>query len=461
MATCQKRGNSYKITVSCGYDINNKQIRPSMTWTPDPKLSEKQVEKELERQKVLFEERCHNGQSVTGSIKFTDFIDLWLETYAKKQLRPKTIDQYTALIPRIKESLGHLRIDRIQPNNLLNFYNELSKPEARKDMKYKACVDFKALLKERGITKKECAEKAGIGISVLDSACKNINISSVGAKAICSFLNLSINKAFAPAEIKPLSNKTIMHYREIISTVLSAAVQWQAIPSNPSVRIRPPKQGKYSVECLDEIEAAKMLDTLAEESVQYRTMIQTLLFTGMRRGELLGLEWQDIDFDNKMIHICRSSLYSPVLGIFEDGTKTDNSARTIKVADIVIDILKDYRRWQLEYRLKIGDQWHSTNRLFTKWNGEPFCPDVLTSWFKKFLKRNNLPDVTLHSLRHTNATLLIASGVPITTVSNRLGHTNTTTTTKIYAHAIRSADEAAAETLQNILAPSVNRKKAT
>ena len=91
--------------------------------------------------------------------------------------------------------------------------------------------------------------------------------------------------------------------------------------------------------------------------------------------------------------------------------------------------------------------------MFTRWNGSPFNPDDLTRWFRSFIKDNHLPDVSIHSLRHTNATLMIAGGTDIRTVSKRLGHAQTSTTTNIYAHAIKSADEAAAQTLEHLLDP--------
>lgn len=98
--------------------------------------------------------------------------------------------------------------------------------------------------------------------------------------------------------------------------------------------------------------------------------------------------------------------------------------------------------------------------MFTRDNGLPLHPDTISGWFHKFVMKNNLPDVTIHSLRHTNASLLIANGINLTTVSKRLGHANTATTTKIYAHAIRSADEIAADTLDDILNPGRTEKQA-
>ncbi len=152
-------------------------------------------------------------------------------------------------------------------------------------------------------------------------------------------------------------------------------------------------------------------------------------------------------------------MYLPSKGIFEDETKNRTSERVIKCPEAVFNTLQSFRAWQNEQRLKAADQWHKTGRLFTTWDGKPLHPDTLSGWFRDFVKRNGLPDVSIHSLRHTNATLQIAGGVPVTTVSSRLGHATPATTTRIYAHAIKSADEAAADTLQNILAPSKNRNK--
>lgn len=168
-------------------------------------------------------------------------------------------------------------------------------------------------------------------------------------------------------------------------------------------------------------------------------MIRLLLFTGLRRGELLGLEWKDIDFDNSTMRICRSSLYLPDKGIFEDETKNATSNRIIKLSQTAVNDLKAYKLWQMEQRMRIGDRWANSEKIFTTNEGKPLHTDTLPRWFSKFIKEHSdkLPHITIHSLRHTNATLQIAGGVPLTTVAKRLGHADTVTTSKIYAHAIK------------------------
>jgi len=455
MATIQKRGKSYKITVSCGYDLSGKQIRKHMTWKPEPGMTAKQIEKELERQKILFEERCRTGQVLDGSIRFADFADKWFEDYANKQLRPKTLARYKSMMPRINAAIGHIHLDKLQPHHLLAFYDNLAEPGIRSDTKYRCTVDFKSLLRERKLTKASFAPIANVSMAVLNSITQGRNIARESAEKISKALDLKLDEIFSPVdEDSTLSAKTILHHHRLISSILSTAVQWQAIFSNPCERVKPPKVEKNEPRYLDETEASRLLELLENEDIQFRTAIQLLLYTGFRRGELLGLEWSDIDFKNQIIHVRRSSLYLPDKGVFTDETKNYTSERAIKVSSIVFQALKEYKTWQTEQRIKLGDQWHQTDRLFTAWNGKPMHPDTLTGWFHDFVARNNLPQVSIHSLRHTNATLLIAQHMPITTVAKRLGHANAATTTKIYAHAIRSADAAAAETLENILAPN-------
>lgn len=105
--------------------------------------------------------------------------------------------------------------------------------------------------------------------------------------------------------------------------------------------------------------------------------------------------------------------------------------------------LREYCHWQAKKRLEVGDRWVDCDRLFTYDNDEPIHPDTLGCWFRDFDKANDLSDISIHSLRHTNTTLMINSGIPLTTIAARLDHADTTTTSKIFVHVIQSADAAA------------------
>lgn len=389
MPTIQKRGDTYRITVSNGYDASGKQLRKTTTWKPAPGMTQKQIEKELDRQAVLFEEKVRTGQYMDGNIRFQDFAERWFEDYGKEHLRERTYLRYVELSKRTYAAIGHIRLDKLQPKHLLDFYKQLAEPGQNK--------------------------RTGGG----------------------------------------LAPKTIKHYHTFISSVLERAVKWGIISDNPCHRVDTPKADKTKIQFLDDQQALKFMEALESESLEYRVIFSTLLLTGMRRGELLGLEWPDIDFNAGVIHIRRTSQYAPGAGIYTDTTKTEQSMRPLSAPAELLDMLRRYRVEQGERRLKLGDKWAKEwaehPRLFTQWDGKPMHPNAPYQELQKLLQRNGLPRVSLHSLRHTNATLLIRSGTDVRTVSGRLGHSQTSTTLNIYAEFLQSADKAASEALADTL----------
>lgn len=394
---------------------------------------------------------AQKGQTLDGNIKLADFIEMYFENYAEKNLKKKTLVGYRGLVPIVNQALGHFRIDKIQPHHLNAFYNNLSEVGARRRVIYKPLIDFKSLLKENKLTMTKAAELSGVSFASIKSVVNDKCVSEQTAKGICRTLNLKLEKSFETVgKDIPLSPETIRHYHRFISSVLGIAVKWQMIILNPCERVTLPKKTKTPPKYLDEEQAALLLELIEKEDIQHKTMIKMFMYTGLRREELCGLEWKDIDFNSGVITVSRASVYIPKEGVISDTTKNDTSQRSIKAPTAAIQMLKDFRVWQCEQRLRIGDKWQNSDRLFTTLEGKPIHPDTITGWFHDFIKRNNLPHITIHSLRHTNATLMINSGVPITTIAARLGHANPSTTTKIYTHAIKSADAAAAETLDNI-----------
>lgn len=440
-----------------GYDSTGEQIRRRKTWAPEPGLTTKQIEKELNRQAILFEEQCRTGQFLNGSVTFSDFVDVWMRDYARPNLKPTTIDGYKMLLNRIIPAIGHIKLCKLQPQHLLSFYANLGEGGIRGDIRYCCTLDFKQYVKDRGYTQAKAANLSGVPLPTFTNACAGKFVSEKTARQLNAFFKEDI---FLPTgQEKTLSSNTVSHYHRLITSILAIAVQWQIILNNPCDRIKPPRVEKKDPRYLDEDQATSLLKLLEDVDTQHRVMIQLLLYTGIRRGELCGLEWPDIDFEHQIINIRRSSNYTATVGIYESSAKTLSSYRSIKVSESVIAILHKYKSWQATEKLKLGDLWIPSDRLFTKWNGAPYNPNTLTCWFAKFIKKHALPKISIHSLRHTNATLQIAGGVPLTTVAERLGHKTVAVTGSVYAHAIKSANAAAAETIDNLLNPAESRKK--
>ena len=159
MATITKRGGTYRIKVSCGYSADGRQITRSMTWQPAPGTTKRQEEKELNRQATLFEERVKSGQFIGNNIKFADFVETWFKDYAEKQLRPKTLLGYKKMAVRTNAAIGHIRLDRLQPHHILEFYNNLAESGVREDTKYCCKGDLRGLLKDNGLKMKEFSDR--------------------------------------------------------------------------------------------------------------------------------------------------------------------------------------------------------------------------------------------------------------------------------------------------------------
>lgn len=452
MATIKKRGNSYLIRCYDGYDQSGKQIERTMTWRIPEGMSEKKAEREARHQAELFEEKVRTGQNAEKKIKFADFCDLWMKDYAETQLRPKTVSRYRGLLERIKPALGSIYLDRLRPTHLTAFYRDLA--QVRKVSTYTAKIDLKAYLREHKITQTKLAEDSGVCTCTIRSIITGNAATEETAQKIASALHIDFGKAFQPSEEpQPLSGQTILHYHRLISVILQTAVEWQYIPANPAERVKPPKAEASEAIYLDDKQAIHLLELLEDQPIYYRTAVTVLLFTGMRRGELMGLQWSDIDFDNNVITIERSLQYLPEKGVYESETKTKSSRRAIKAPSSALASLKLYRAWQRKLFLSIGQPWEESSQVFVTQNGTPMHPDTLTSWFSSFIKTTDLPPIHIHSLRHTNATLQIANGVAVTTVAGTLGHSTANTTTKVYAHAIQSAAAASAEMMDNLLNP--------
>lgn len=193
-------------------------------------------------------------------------------------------------------------------------------------------------------------------------------------------------------------------------------------------------------------DARRLLELLQQEPIRWRTIITFDLLSGLRRGELLGLRWCDVDLDQRMICIRQTWNYLPKKGCYVGTPKSRSSERPLKISQTAVLLLLECKSWQERQKDLLGDAWaNPDNRVFTKEDGSPFFPDGLTQWFSEFVRRSGLPKVSVHSLRHTYASLLIADGTPLVVVAHNMGHAQASTTANIYAHVIASAEAKAAQ----------------
>lgn len=453
MANIEQRGNSFRIVVSLGYDISGKQIKRYLTYKPPIGMSSAQIRKELNRIAVEFEEKCTQGYVMDSNVKLIDFIEIWFRDYVGNQnLSPVTIRGYQNIALKIVEELGHIKIGKITSKQVQDFYAKIKNSNGvRGGEKFKATEKYLELTSN--MKQKDISLKAGINDDALRRLKKGGNTTYKVGQKIAKALEQDFDLLFeSTTEKKTVSNSTVLHYHKVLNNIMNTAVRWGVIPFNVIEKhVELPKIKKKEADFLDDQEAIQFLKLLDDEPIKYKTALYLLIFSGLRRGELCGLKWSDIDFDNNILTVRRALKYVPRKKIIEGDTKTYGSMRSFKLPSFIFDMLNSYRKCQLEERIKVGDKWVDNDYIFTGWNGEAMSLDTLGSFLKKFTSKHNLKDIHLHSLRHTNASILIASGVDIKTVSTRLGHSNVSTTGDIYAHAIKTADAKASEAIENIL----------
>ena len=390
----EKRGkNSYRLTVSEGFDLSGK-----------PMIHRKTVhgtKKDAEVELAKFVTEVQNGLVIDGkSLKFSEFTEIWKRDYGSKELAPSTYKRYCRMLEtRLLPYFGHFYINKIKPTDIMKFYDLLEKDTQ--------------LVRKKG---------------------------NNGSKTK-----------------KPLSGKTILEHHRLLRAMLHKAVYWQLIVANPAERVQPPKARKPKRRSYDD-EQTKILienlELLPSEDTKYKVAIILTVFTGVRLGELMGLEWQDVDFKNGIISINRSSQYLADMGVFTKVPKTESSIREIAIPEFIISLLEEYKLWYEEQKLIYGELWTDSDRLFVQADGKPMHPSTISKWFVKYVGQIGLPVINFHGLRHTNASLLVAQNIDIAVISARLGHAQISTTLDFYVHPLLSHNRKAGYALENLLLPT-------
>ena len=240
------------------------------------------------------------------------------------------------------------------------------------------------------------------------------------------------------------SPRSIHRIHELLRSMFELASRWELIDYNPIAKVTPPKMGRMEVESLTLEEAKMVYERLENEDPLFSGFIRIAMLTGLRRSEMLGLTWGSIDFDRRELHVTVAVVYVPSVGLVQKEPKTERSNRTIYMSD---SLMYEFNRLLMRRNYLFSTTPIAAQEyVFVAPNGVLLHPDTVTGYYRDFIDRNpDLPNVTLHGLRHTAATLMLASGIDVETVSRVLGHASSITTSNYYLH---SADESKKRALQ-------------
>lgn len=427
MASIRKRGNSFQVTVSLGYDAEMNKITEQITFKPDlytekgNKKSDKTLEKEAQAFARDFEKEVKEGGRVTGDrITFTQYYEEWKAKYAENSLEDTTIEGYALQIEgKIINELGHLKMTSIYPLTIQNFYQKLQENGAS------ACT----------------IEKIHNILSGMFRVAKHWRI--IKANPCADVFKPQTN--YKSEDIECWSLEQTQRFLDLIR---------KPLPIKYKGRKRKNKNGAfYDVKGYTEY---KRLD------FQFIVMYEILIFCGIRRGELVALDWDSFFYKEKYLDINKSTAI--INKEMKDKSTKGHSTRQVPLPQFLVNDLRELKLRQREYMLSLGDKWNGRKdgkqKIFIQNDGSQIYLSTPYSKFKSIIKMCNnaiekeedkLPDITLHALRHTNATLLINENTNVRTVSRLLGHQQTSTTMNIYAHSLHKKELEAVETLDKIL----------
>lgn len=422
MASVRKRGNTYQITVSNGRDKQGRQILETKTFKADPEWSDKKTQKELLKVMHEFEAQVKGGSLYKGGrMPFEEFVEKWFSEYVEKNLAEQTQIKYKEVLEGyLLPEFGRLKLMDVNTFRLQAYFNKFFGEDNRYNLKH----------------------------------------------------------------------SSIQKIHTVVRSIFKKAYQWQVIKENPMDRVYLPnaEADDYAVSCFNEEQTKIFLEFIdkpytitvpahlysdAEHGereiseythekqmpLQMRLLFNVAIFGGLRRGEILALTWDDVDFERGEISVNKSA-YSVKGELKTKAPKTKGSKRTVAMPDTVMDLFARHKQEQSITAERLGGYWLDENWVFTQDNGKRMHDSTPYHAFKRTIDRYNklheedgcaLPNIPFHGLRHTTASILLANNVDLVTVAARLGHSQTSTTLDTYAHALQSSNKSTAIALENLL----------
>lgn len=391
-----KKGKNWYVVL----ELDNEDGERDRRWISAKKelgLAKRPTKAQAEELLNKYLRDLHDGVYVEPTnITVKEYFTQWLDDYAKPNVKPTTFGSYKNMIEKhIIPSLGHIELAKLRKSKIKGFLAEKQKDGARADGKEGR-----------------------------------------------------------------LSNRSVEYIYVVLKSALKHAVEDELIKKNPAEGITPPRPGKPNIEYWERHQVKTFLEGLHKYNYKFKNIVYEshrlyplyllALTTGMRRGELLGLRWENIDFKKKTIRI-RATLVDTDDGyLLQDSTKTGKE-RTIEVSGKVIAALENHKARQAQEFMALGRPEKDEGLVFTSLNGTPISPRNLDRQFDQLIKKFKLPKINFHALRHTCATMLIESGVDLKTIADLLGHADASMLLNIYSHVTSKMKDRAASAFDDML----------
>lgn len=408
---------SYQVKVSRGRDrLTGKQLTPfTTTYTPPEGWSKKAVERDLIRFMGEFETACKRGEVLTKEQQKQQELDRIEQEKREKaeQERKPTFNAYVSHFVKEKST-------SYAPGTLENYRIVLRK----------AAVVF-------GDMKLE-------------------DIEFLAVKEYITELQASGKNDFNG---KPLAHKTILKHYIVLHALFENAVENQIIAVSPMQNMKRPKPRKDETPkeavVYNEEQVQYIYECLDKEPLKWKALVMFAIDSGCRRGEIVGLKWSEIDFKTGKVNICSNAQYTAERGTYIS-TPKNRKNRVIYLNPPVLAVLAEWKRQQA--LLHFGQGIPLNGFCFTQDNGKMMNPQAPTAYLERFGEKYNLPGIHPHALRHTMATLSIANGADIVSISEKLGHAEPSITLNVYTHANEEAQKRANQVLAEAL--YTNKKQA-
>lgn len=272
----------------------------------------------------------------------------------------------------------------------------------------------------------------------------------LGAKRLSDIQAYEVQKLYNDMKKAKYSPKTIRHVHNVLSSAFKQAVRWKMLMQNPCEFCELPRMEKVEMMYFTPKETTKFLEAAKDD--KFFPAFLLAIETGMRPEEYLGLQWKDVNFENKSVSVRRALVVKKGGGFIFTEPKTKKSRRSIPISNTLIKALKGHRRKQLEERLKLGANYQTFDLVFASEIGTPLLHgNLLRRHFKPIRDKAKLPKIRLYDLRHTTATLLLSAGENPKVVSERLGHASIVLTLDTYSHVLPSMQKTATNKMEKLM----------